>query len=241
MTGVFTGLFIIIILFIKLNKLAGLNHNVKQEQPKATEVSEWNLASLTVCIVLFDCWLLLRESLFSWYIWSTHMPQHHEKGSNTAVHILHWVEQVCGAMGSKENQCAIEKKNTWYTQRYFLFRKKVRNKTKARSSELLTEWYHSTQPLERCVTCSLDCHNTLGCCKNSWQCLTDRRETCDPKLWCFPFHDEMNAALDRGWNTSVCGGSAILGPFLLKLGLELPGISRALGSQRGHCLWGIFT
>lgn len=134
MTGIFTGLFIIIILFIRLNKLAGLNHNVKQEQPKATEVSEWNLASLTVCIVLFDCWLLLRESLFSWYIWSTHMPQHHEKGSNTTVHILHWVEQVCGAMGSKENQCAIEKKKHMIHTEIFSVQKKSQEQNQ--SSEL---------------------------------------------------------------------------------------------------------
>lgn len=77
-------------------------------------------------------------------------------------------------------------------------KKKIRDKPKTWSSEFLTELYRSELPLERCVTCSLDCHNTLGCCKNSWQCLTDRQETCDPKLWCFPFHDEMNAALDRG-------------------------------------------
>lgn len=145
MTGIFTGLFIIIILFIRLNKLAGLNHNVKQEQPKATEVSEWNLASLTVCIVLFDCWLLLQESLFSWYIWSTHMPQHHEKGSNTTIHILHWVEQVCGAMGSKENQCAIEKKTHNTHRDIFCSEKKSGTKPKlgAQSSSLSGIILHS--------------------------------------------------------------------------------------------------
>lgn len=145
---------------------------------------------------MFSCWPLVWESLFSWYICCTHMPQHHGKSSNTepALWILQCAGPVHEEMGSKENQCAIEK---LHTERFYFKlgqgKKIIRGKPKARSSEFLTE-----RPLERCVTCSLDCHNTLGCCKNSWQCLTDRQETCDPKLWCFPFHDEMNAALDRG-------------------------------------------
>lgn len=40
MLSSFTGLFIIIILFIRLNELARFNLNVKQKQVKATEVSE---------------------------------------------------------------------------------------------------------------------------------------------------------------------------------------------------------
>lgn len=44
MLSSFTGLFII--MFIRLNELARFNLNVKQKQVKATEVSEWNLASL---------------------------------------------------------------------------------------------------------------------------------------------------------------------------------------------------
>lgn len=204
--------------------MASFNLNVKQEQLTAPEVNEWNVASLIVGVVLFSCWPLVWESLFSWYICSTHKPQLHGESSNAEP--ARWTLQCAGpvheAMGSKENQCAIEKMCN--TERFYfkpVQGKKIRNKPKAWSSEVLTEQYRSELPLERCVTCSLDCHNTLGCCKNSWQCLTDRQETCDPKLWCFPFHDEMNAALDRGWNTSVCGGSAILGPFLFETGVGI--------------------
>lgn len=203
--------------------MASFNLNVKQLT--APQVNEWNVASLTVGVVLFSCWPLVWEGLFSWYVCSTHMPQLHGKSSNAepALWILQWAGPAHEAMGSKENQCAIEK-NVQY--REILFQacsreKEIKDKPKAWSSKFVTERYRSELPLERCVTCSLDCHNTLGCCKNSWQCLTDRQETCDPKLWCFPFHDEMNAALDRGWNTSVCGGSAILGPFLFETGVGI--------------------
>lgn len=40
MFSIFTALFIIRILFIRLNKLARFDLSVKQKQPKATEVSE---------------------------------------------------------------------------------------------------------------------------------------------------------------------------------------------------------
>lgn len=52
MLSVFTALFIIRILLIRLNKLAKFDLNVKQKQSKATEVSELNLAYLTEYV----CW-----------------------------------------------------------------------------------------------------------------------------------------------------------------------------------------
>lgn len=101
MPSSFTGLFII--WFIRLNKLARFNLAVKQKQLKAAEVSEWSLASLPMCIVLFSCWPLVWESLFSWYICSTHVPQHHEKSPNTepAAQILQWAGQISEAVGRK--------------------------------------------------------------------------------------------------------------------------------------------
>lgn len=124
------------------------------------------------------------------------MSQTHGKNSNAepALWILQYAGPVHEAMESKENQCAVEKRCN--TERFYF--KPVQGKKNQGQTQSFAEQYCSELPLERCVTCSLDCHNTLGCCKNSWQYLTDRQETCDPKLWCFPFHDEMNAALDRG-------------------------------------------
>lgn len=112
--------------------MASFNLSVKQLT--VPQVNEWNVVSLTVGVVLFSCWPLVWESLFSWYVCSTHMPQLHGKSSNAEPAL--WILQCAGpaheAMGSKEKsmcnrkKCAIqrdfisslfkEKKNQGQTQ-----------------------------------------------------------------------------------------------------------------------------
>lgn len=144
MPGSSTGLLLIIVLFIRLKKMASFDLNVKHKQLTAPEVSEWNLASLTAGIVLFSCWPLVWESLFSWYICCTHMPQHHGKSSNTepALWILQCAGPVHEEMGSKENQCAIEKMCN--THREILFQgwsREKNNQGQTQSSELrVSHW-----------------------------------------------------------------------------------------------------